>query len=103
MAPRLKHLVLTAAIYSTSALANGATMHEHGITEHPICCEHIHLPDHTLHPIGGPTPIDPIIGWRIEHFPRVIGWGDGVEHPRHRVPNKWPCDGHVCYNYDPLP
>ena len=95
MAPRLKHLVLTAAIYSTSALANGATVHEHRITEHPICCDHIHLPDHPLHPIGGPIPIDHIPGWHHGH--------DWWESPHVHVPNKWPCDGHVCYNIDPLP
>jgi hypothetical protein len=100
MATSLRFITLAAVLFATAASANG------GIGQ-PLW--HGQVP-----PIGGPTPIDHIPGGRMEHFPRVIGWGDGVEHPPHHgnhwydhpgfhVPNKWPCDGHVCYNIDPLP
>ena len=72
----MKKIVIAALLLSTPAMALDAK-NEHRSQGHPICCDKPHKPYHPPidipHP--NPIPVDP---------PKVIGWGNGIEHPPHR-------------------
>ena len=91
----VKQIVLTISVlYSTATMASGLTVtNNNHLLNRPNCCDKPpHISEHPYHPLDFSIKSD---RWR--HWYKDRRW------PIDRIPNRWPCNGHACFNYDPLP